>query len=126
MVLGSMLLWFCTGGRVLLGEVAVKSGMTDRDSIQRGKAERRELEAAGWEPKGRGAKTIWKSPADGRWYAHHQAVEMKRKGERAEEEGRLLDEHGFERAPTEGQRERWVQREGEQQRDVLGGHGLLR
>jgi hypothetical protein len=79
-VLGSMLLWFCTGGRVLLGEVAVKSGMTDRDdSIQRGKAERRELEAAGWEPKGRGAKTIWKSPADGRWYAHHQAVEMKRK-----------------------------------------------
>jgi hypothetical protein len=80
-VLGSMLLWFCTGGRVLLGEVAVKSGMTDRDdSIQRGKAERRELEAAGWEPKGRGAKTIWKSPADGRWYAHHQALEMKRKG----------------------------------------------
>jgi hypothetical protein len=28
-VLGSSLLWFCTGGRVLLGEVAVKSGMTE-------------------------------------------------------------------------------------------------
>jgi hypothetical protein len=116
-VVGSMLLWFCTNRRVLLGEVAVKSGMTDSDdSIERGKAERRELEAAGWEPKGRGAKTIWKSPADGRWYAHHQAVEMQRKGERAEEEGRFLDEHGFERAPTEGQRERWERREGEQQR----------
>ena len=25
-------------------------------------AERRELEAAGWEPRGRGAKTIWRSP----------------------------------------------------------------
>jgi hypothetical protein len=41
---------------------------------------------------------------------------MKRKGERAEEEDRLLGEHGFERAPTEGRRERWVRREGEQQR----------
>jgi hypothetical protein len=29
MVLGSILLWFCTGGRVLLGEVAVKSGMSE-------------------------------------------------------------------------------------------------
>jgi hypothetical protein len=94
--------------------------MTERDdSIERGKAERRELEAAGWESKGRGAKTIWKSPADGRWYAHHQAAEMQRKGERGDEEDRLLDEHGFERAPTEGandRRERWVRREGEQQR----------
>ena len=27
-VLGSIVLWFCTGRRVLLGEVAVKSGMT--------------------------------------------------------------------------------------------------
>jgi hypothetical protein len=41
--------------------------MTDRDqSIERGEAERRELEAAGWEPKGHGAKTIWQSPTDGR------------------------------------------------------------
>lgn len=89
--------------------------MTDRDhSIEREKAERRELEVAGWEPKGRGAKTLWRSPADGRWYAHHQAVVMQRKGERAEVEDRLLDEHGFERAPTEGangRRERWVRRE---------------
>jgi hypothetical protein len=28
-VLGGSLLWFCTGGRVLLGEVAVKSGMIE-------------------------------------------------------------------------------------------------
>jgi hypothetical protein len=28
-VLGSIVLWFCTGRRVLLGEVAVKSGMTE-------------------------------------------------------------------------------------------------
>jgi len=86
--------------------------MTDRDDSTRGGAdERRELEAAGWEPKGRGAKTIWKSPTDGRWYVHHQAVEMQRERERAEEEDRLLDEHGFEQAPTEGRRERWVRRE---------------
>ena len=59
--------------------------MTDRDhSTKRGAAERRELEAAGWEPKGRGAKTIWESPTDGRWYADYQAAEMQRKGERCE------------------------------------------
>jgi len=29
MILGSILLWFCTGRRILLGEVAVKSGMTE-------------------------------------------------------------------------------------------------
>jgi hypothetical protein len=83
-------------------------GMTERDdSIERGTAERRELEAAGWEPKGRGAKTIWQSPADGRWYAHYRAVEMKKKAEVGREEERLLREHGFERPPTEGRRERW-------------------
>jgi hypothetical protein len=92
------------------------SGITERDqyTTRRETAERRELEAAGWEPKGRGAKTIWRSPTDGRWYAHHQAVEMQRKGERGDEEERLLDEHGFERAPTEGandRRERWLRRE---------------
>jgi hypothetical protein len=84
------------------------AGMTDRDqSIERGEAERRELEAAGWEPKGRGAKTIWQSPTDGRWYADYQAVEMQRGGARAEEEDRLLDEHGFERVLTESGLERW-------------------
>jgi hypothetical protein len=38
---------------------------------------------------------------------------MQKEGERADEEERLLDEHGFERAPTEGAndtRERWVRR----------------
>ena len=53
--------------------------MTERDeSIVRGEAERQELEATGWEPKGRGPKTIWQSPADGRWYAHHVALKMQR------------------------------------------------
>jgi hypothetical protein len=82
--------------------------MTKGDqSIERGEAERRELEAAGWEAKGHGAKTIWQSPTDGHWYANYQAVEMQREGERAKEEDRLLDEHGFERDPTEGGLERW-------------------
>jgi hypothetical protein len=45
--------------------------MTERDqyTTRRDTAERRELEAAGWEPKGRGAKTIWRSLTDGHWYA---------------------------------------------------------
>jgi hypothetical protein len=86
-------------------------GVTDRDdSIKRGVAERRELEAAGWEPKGRGAKTIWRSPTDGRWYADYQAAAMQRKGESADEEERLLEEHGFERAAATD-RERWTRRE---------------
>jgi hypothetical protein len=82
--------------------------MTDKDQpIGRGEAERRQLEAAGWEAKGEGAKTIWRSPTDGRWYAHYQAIGMQRKGERVEEEERLLDEHGFERVLTEDGLERW-------------------
>jgi hypothetical protein len=42
-------------------------------------AERRELKAAGWEPRGKEAKTIWRSPADGSWYAHYHAVAAQRK-----------------------------------------------
>jgi hypothetical protein len=41
--------------------------------------EARELKEAGWEPRGRGAKTIWRSPLNGHWYAHHEAVIMLRK-----------------------------------------------
>jgi hypothetical protein len=90
--------------------------MTERDqSTRRDAAERRELEAAGWEPKGHGAKTIWQSPADGRWYAHYQAVEMLRKeGSNPAEEDRLLGEHGFERVSADGTdegREQWVRPE---------------
>jgi hypothetical protein len=83
--------------------------MTEKrgQSIKRRDAERRELEAAGWEPKGNGAKTIWKSPDDGRWYIHYEAAKMQRKEGPSDEEERLLGEHGFERAPTED-RERWV------------------
>ena len=52
--------------------------MTDRNDGREKteEAERRELEAAGWEAKGRGPKTIWRSPGDGHWYAHYQAVVM--------------------------------------------------
>ena len=39
MVLGSMLLWFCAGRRVLLGEVAVKSGMTELEQALGARAE---------------------------------------------------------------------------------------
>jgi hypothetical protein len=59
--------------------------MTDHqrdEPTRRGAAERRELEAAGWEPRGEGAKTIWRSPADGRWYAHYHAVATQSKARR--------------------------------------------
>jgi hypothetical protein len=86
--------------------------MTEKrgQSIKRRDAERRELEAAGWEPKGNGAKTIWKSPDDGRWYIHYEAAKMQRKEGPSDEEERLLGEHGFERATTKD-RERWERRE---------------
>ena len=84
-----------------------ETGAEIRDrSIGRTEAERRELEAAGWEPKGRGAKTLWRGPAGGRWYAHYQAVEMHRSSELDAEEESLLQVHGFEREPVEG-REVW-------------------
>jgi hypothetical protein len=48
--------------------------------------ERRELEAAGWEPRGRGPKTLWRNPADGRWYAQYRAIIMLRRQRRSMEE----------------------------------------
>ena len=51
-------------------------------AIERRETERRELEAAGWEPKGRGAKALWRSPTDGHWYAHYHAVAAQRKARR--------------------------------------------
>jgi hypothetical protein len=48
--------------------VGRSGGMARGDqSIGPREAERRELKVAGWEPKGRGPKTIWRSPAGGRW-----------------------------------------------------------
>jgi hypothetical protein len=86
-------------------------GMSESDqSAERGEAERRELEAAGWKPKGRGAKTLWRSPSDGRWYAHHQAVTMLSNEGPNPEEARLLAEQGFKRVQSDGmadRRERW-------------------
>jgi len=48
-------------------------------AIERRETERRELEAAGWEPKGRGFKAVWRAPSGGRWYVHYQAVIALRK-----------------------------------------------
>jgi hypothetical protein len=36
--------------------------------------EARELKEAGWEPRGRGPKTLWRDPSSGKWYAHRQAM----------------------------------------------------
>jgi hypothetical protein len=83
------------------------SGEARDRSMGREAAERWELEAAGWEPKGKGAKTIWRSPSDGRWYAHHQALAMQRKAGNDLEEERLLREHGFERGPFVEGRKQW-------------------
>ena len=48
--------------------------MTDRDAD-----EVRELEAAGWEQRGSGPRSIWRGPEGGRWWAHYQAlIELRR------------------------------------------------
>jgi hypothetical protein len=101
------------------------SGETRDRSIGREEAEMRELEAAGWESRGRGAKTIWRPPAGGRWYAHYQAVEMQRRAGLAPEEERLLREHGFEREPVEG-REVWSRYEQEELRRYMRSRALER
>jgi hypothetical protein len=94
----------------------MEGSVTDRNNERERteEAERRELEAAGWEAKGQGPKTIWRSPGDGHWYAHYQAVVMLDKEGPNREEARLLDEHGFEGASDDGTldgRERWVRLE---------------
>jgi hypothetical protein len=67
------------GRGVQLLEVAV----SDRESREE---ERRKLEAAGWEPRGRGPKTLWRNPADGRWYAQYRAIIILRRQRRGMEE----------------------------------------
>jgi hypothetical protein len=42
--------------------------------------ERRELEAAGWEPEEREGETVWKNPASGLLYPQGQAVAIVREG----------------------------------------------
>ena len=96
---------------------------------EKGTFERRELEEAGWKPRGRGSKAIWRNPSDGCWYAHYQAVEMLQKEGPSAEEQRLLVERGFERAATDGTtegRERWVKREEEPQRQYTRSQALLK
>jgi hypothetical protein len=98
--------------------------VTESDQFaERGEAERRELEVAGWEAKGRGAKTLWRNPAGGRWYAHYQALEMQRKAEVDSENARLLREHGFERAQVEG-RQQWSRYEQDSLRLYVRGEAL--
>jgi hypothetical protein len=41
-------------------------------------AERRELIAAGWEPKDREGTVVWKNPQNGYWYPHDLAVDLAR------------------------------------------------
>ena len=39
----------------------------------------RELEAAGWERRGSGPRSIWPRPEGGRWWVHYQAlIELRR------------------------------------------------
>ena len=42
--------------------------------------ERRELEAAGWEPEEREGETVWKNPANGLLYPQGQAAAIVREG----------------------------------------------
>jgi len=42
--------------------------------------ERRELEAAGWEPEEREGESVWKNPANGLLYPQGQAVAIVREG----------------------------------------------
>ncbi len=42
--------------------------------------EARELEAAGWERRGGGAKAIWRGPEGGRWHVHYRALIELRRG----------------------------------------------
>jgi hypothetical protein len=58
--------------------------------------ERRELEEAGWEPRGEGARAIWRRPEGARWYAHYQALAMLRE----ERLGERLD--ALEKIRTQG------------------------
>jgi hypothetical protein len=57
--------------------------VSEREKIEE---ERRKLEAAGWEPRGRGPKTLWRNPADGRWYAQYRAIIILRRQRRGMEE----------------------------------------
>ena len=42
--------------------------------------ERRELEAAGWEPEERKDGTVWRNPENSLWYPQGQAIAMLREG----------------------------------------------
>ncbi len=47
---------------------------------ERAAKEVRELEAAGWEQRESGPKSLWRRSEGGRWWAHHQALIELRRG----------------------------------------------
>jgi hypothetical protein len=53
--------------------------MSAGNEDEKWQGEARELKAAGWQPRGRGPKTLWREPSRGMWYAHRQAVIMVRR-----------------------------------------------
>jgi hypothetical protein len=53
--------------------------MSAGNEDEKWQGEARQLKEAGWKPRGRGPKTLWRSPSNGHWYAHHEAVIMLRK-----------------------------------------------
>ncbi len=51
--------------------------------------EPRELEAAGWEQRGRGPTAIWRRPGSGRWTSRYQAL-FELRNERLPGEGPIM------------------------------------
>jgi hypothetical protein len=58
--------------------------MSAGNEDEKWQGEARELKEAGWEPRGRGPKTLWRDPSSRLWYAHRQAmIIVRREGENA-------------------------------------------
>ena len=45
---------------------------------ERAAKEVRELEAAGWEQRESGSKSLWRRPEGGRWWAHQALIELRK------------------------------------------------
>ena len=72
-------LWHAQDEAIALLEGCPASAPGEASEDEKRQGEARELEAAGWEPRGRGPKTLWRNPSSGQWYAHRQAVIMLRR-----------------------------------------------
>ena len=71
-------LWHAQDEAIALLEGCPASAPGEASEDEKRQGEARELEEAGWEPRGRGPKTLWRNPSSGQWYAHRQAVIMVR------------------------------------------------